>query len=147
MMAAPCAANALTSDYISCKNAQKVWFVIQHYGGGGDTDITLGLQEATAVDGTGAAAVTETFPIWVDTDAGTSSDALVRQTDAASYKIDTGAGADCLLVFEWDPAKFSSGYDCIMVTDSGGNGSNIISVLALIENRYPSATPPTAITD
>jgi len=147
MMAAPVAANAATYDYICCKNAHKVWFVIQHYGGGGDTDLVLSLKEATDVAAGTSAAVTATFPIWSDIDAGTASDGLVRQTDAANYTIDTGAGADYLTVLEWDPAKHTAGYDCISVVDTGGNASNIVSVLAVIQERYPADQPPSAIID
>lgn len=147
IMDAPCLANAISADYICCKNAHKVWFVVQHYGGGGDTDLVLSLTEATNVAAGTTSAVTATFPIWVDVDAGTASDALVRQTDAYNYTIDTGAGADCLLVFEWDPAKHTAGYDCVTLTATGGNASNYVSLLAVMAERYQQATPPTAITD
>lgn len=147
MMDAPVAANAIACDYICTKNAHRVWFIIQHYSGGGDTDLTISLTEAQEVAGSNTTAVTATFPIWTDTNAGTASDTLVRTTDAASYKIDTGAGTDYLVVIEWDPAKHTAGYDCITVSDSGGNASNIASVLAVIQERYPGDQPPTAITD
>lgn len=141
------AANSFTlSDYISCKNAHKVWFLINH-AGATDTDITFALDEATAVAGTTHAAVTATFPIWEDADAGTSSDTLVRQTDAASLVIDPATEGASMSIIEWDPAKHTSGYDCIAVSGSGGNASNTVTIFALIEERYPQATPPTAITD
>jgi len=98
MMDAPVAANALACDYICCKNAHKVWFIIQHYGGGGDTDLVLSLTEATDVAAGTSAAVTATFKIWSDIAASTTSDTMTRRTDAASYTIDTGAGADYLVV-------------------------------------------------
>jgi len=145
--AANTAANALAADIICCKNALKVWFVVSHYSGGGDTDLTLSLVEATDVSGSTTTAVTATFPIWSDTNAGTASDTLVRQTDAASYVINTGAGTDYLVVIEWDPAKHSDGYDCIQLADSGGNASNVINALAIIQERYQADQPPTAITD
>lgn len=142
------AANAVASDVISCKNAVgPVWFVMFHYGGGGDTDLVLSLVESTDVAAGTSAAVTETFPIWVDTDAGTSSDVLVRQTDAANYTIDTGAGSDALVVFQWDPAKHTDGYDCIAIGDSGGNASNTITILAMYEDRYKGSSLAAAITD
>lgn len=142
------AANAVACDYISENDVLgKVWFVIFHYGGGGDTDLVLSLTEATEVAGSTTSAVTATFPIWADTDAGTSSDVLVRQADAASYTIDTGAGADALVVIEWDPAKHTAGYDCITVTDSGGNASNTCTVLAVYEAKSKGATLAAAITD
>jgi hypothetical protein len=52
-----------------------------------------------------------------------------------------------LAVIEWDPAKHSAGYDCITLADSGGNAGNLVSVYALIAERYPQATPPSAIID
>jgi hypothetical protein len=141
------AANAFTmSDYICCKNAHKVWFLINH-AGATDTDITFALNEATDVAAGTNAAVTATFPIWEDADAGTSSDTLVRQTDAASLVIDPATEGSSLSVIEWDPAKHTSGYDCIAVSGSGGNASDTVTIIALIEERYQQATPPTAITD
>jgi hypothetical protein len=141
------AANAFTmSDYICCKNAHKVWFLINH-AGATDTDITFALNEATDVAAGTNAAVTATFPIWEDADAGTSSDTLVRQTDAASLVIDPATEGSSLSVIEWDPAQHTSGYDCIAVSGSGGNASDTVTIIALIEGRYQQATPPTAITD
>lgn len=142
------AANAVACDYISCKDVLgKVWFVVFHYSGGGDTDLVLSLDEATSVAGSTHAAVTATFPIWADIDAGTSSDVLVAQTAAASFTIDTGAGLDYLVVIEWDPAKHTAGYDCITVADSGGNASNTCTVLAVYESKNKGATLAAAITD
>lgn len=147
-IATPQAANGFSAgDYISCKNAHKVWFYIHHYSGGGDTDLVCSLKEATDVAAGTSAAVTATFPIWADSDHGTSSDGLARQTDAASYTIDTGAGTDYLVVFEWDPAKHTAGYDCITVVATGGNASNIVAVTAHILERYQQEVPPSAIID
>lgn len=140
------AADAVTYDTISCKDAHKVWFIIQHQGAN-DTDITMSLVESTDVANSTTTAVTATVPIWVDTNAGTASDTLVRQTDAASYVINTGVGTDQLVVIEWDPAKFSAGYDCIQLADSGGNGSNYLTALAIIDTRYKGASQQTVITD
>jgi len=143
----PVAANALADgDYVSCKNLKKLWIVVQHYGGGGDTDLVLSLKEATTVAGGSAAAITETFPIWANADTA-SADTLTRQTDAANYTIDTGDSKDHLVVIEWDPSKFSDGFDCVCLSSSGGNASNIASVLYLGDTRYKSDSPPAAITD
>ena len=137
-------ATAVTYDVICCKNAHKVWFLItQLYVA--DTDLTVSLVEAATVDGS-TTAVTATFPIWADVDIA-SVDALVRQTDAASFSIDTGAGKNQLVVIEWDPAKHTAGYDCIGLADAGGHASNYVTALAIIQTRYPGDPPPTAITD
>ena len=140
------AANSLGCDYICTKNLKKLWFVIRHKGAN-DTDLTLSLTEATDVAAGTNAAVTATFPIWVDTDHGTSSDGLVRQTDAASYVIDPALYGSSLVVIEWDPVKHTTGYDCITLTGASGHGSNVVSVFAIGELKYASASPPSVITD
>lgn len=139
------AANAMVYDIVSCKHAHKVWFIVQHTGTS-DTDMVLSLVENDDVAATTSAAVTKTFPIWVDADT-SSGDALTKQTDAASYTIDTGAGKNQLVIIEWDPAKHTSGYDCIQLADTGGNASNNAVAWAIIVTRYPQATPPSAIID
>jgi hypothetical protein len=143
------AANAVTSDYICCKNAHKVWFLIFH-AGANDTDLTFSLKEAVDVAETGgSSAVVATFPIWVDIDASTTSDLLIKQTDAASFAIDPATMNPVLLILEWDPAKHTAGYDCIAVADggAGGHANNTVQIFAIIEERYPAGQPPTAITD
>jgi hypothetical protein len=142
------AANGVTYDVISCKDALKVWFIVSHIGDS-DTDCTLSLVESTDVAGTTTTAVTATFPIWVNKTVNTSSDTLTRQTDAASYAINTTTAAerDQLVVIEWDPAKFSSGYDCIQLADTGGNASNNMTALAIIQPRYQGVATQTVITD
>ena len=76
-----------------------------------------------------------------------SSDTLVRQADAYTYTIDTGASANQMVVFEVDPSILSDGYDCVYLSDSGGNASNIVTILFVGAPRYSGATLPTAITD
>ena len=148
MPAITAAANAVVYDVISCKNLHKVWFIIQHCGAT-DVDLTLQLYEATDVAAATNAIVTATFPIWVDTSVSVTSDTLVRQTDAAVYTIDVGAGGDDqLVIIEWDPAKHTAGYDCIYIVDgatAAGSASNTVTVLAIGATRYQQDTPPTAI--
>ena len=140
------AANAVASDVISCKNAVgPVWILVHHYGGGGDTDLVLSLAEHTAV-GESAVAITDTFPIWANTDV-SAGDVVSRQTDAANYTIDTGDSKDHTVMFQWDPAKFSAGYDCLSVADSGGNASNTCTIFAIYEARDKGDTLAAAITD
>jgi hypothetical protein len=141
------AANAFTmSDYICTKNLKRVVFIVSH-AGANDTDLTIGLDEATAVAAGTHAAVTATVPIARDIDHGTSSDTLVRATDAASFVIDPATMGSIVLVMEWDPAKHTSGYDCIAVSGSGGHGSNTVTIFALGEAKYEQASLPTVITD
>ena len=147
-------ADTVTYDVVCCKNAHKVWFVImQLYGG--NTDITFSLTELTAVGGT-TAAVTAAFPVWYDVDvaaattgaaATTHIDALTLITSGASHIMDTGAGKSQMCIIEWDPSKHTAGYDCIQITDASGSGSNYITALAIIQERYPQASPPSAVTN
>ena len=139
---------ATVSKYISCKNANKVWILISH-NFTTDTDLTaIGLKESTAVATTGAA-VTATFPIWSQHVAlYGDSDTWTRETDAASYTpIDPALYGDTSLIFEWDPAKHTAGYDCIAVAAAGGNAANNVHIFAFIEERYQQASPPSAIID
>lgn len=133
-----------TGDYISCKYAHRVYVVI-HLTQGAANTVAYGLNEATAVLPSGAAAVTATFPIWSNLDCA-ASDTLVRQTDAATYTTDAGQKHK-QVIFEWDPAKFSSGCDCLAVTSGASNAGNIVEAMYYIASRYPGDQPPAAITD
>jgi hypothetical protein len=135
------------SDWISCKNAQKVWIVGYYYGTTATT-FPVTMYEATAVAGTGSAIITATWPIW-KVSSTTSTDALTRQTDAAILTIDPdGVGTSPMLfVFEWDPSKFSAGFDCLAVKGLTGNAADNVSILAYIQERYGQAAPPSAIVD
>lgn len=143
----PVAANALgTCDYVSCKNIKKLWVVLQHYSAGGDTNLVLTINEATTVAGAGATAIEVACPIWYNIDTA-SGDTLTRATDAYTFTVDTGAGKNQLWILEWDPAKFSAGFDCFALVSADGNASNIVSVLYIAEMRYQSDSPPAVITD
>ena len=142
------AANAFTmSDYLSMKNVKHATFVISH-AGATDTDLTVGLDEATAVAAGTHRSVTAVFPILVDIDHGTTSDTLVREAaDAATYKIDPATMGSAIVVFEWDPAKHTEGYDCIAVRGSGGDASDTVVVFAILEMKYQQASLPSCIID
>lgn len=140
------AANAVDCDVVCCKGVHKVWFVISH-NGANDTDLTLTLTEATDVAAGTTSAVTATCPIWLDADAGTTSDTLVAQTEAAAITIDPATQGSALAIIEWNPVKHTAGYDCITLADSGGHADNTIAILAVVDMRYPQETPPSVITD
>jgi hypothetical protein len=140
------AANAVACDVVSFKNFHHGAFVVMH-SGSSDTDLVLSLYEATTVAAGTNQAITTAVPLYVDADMGTSSDTLVRQTDAYAYTIDTGVSANQMVVFEVDPSILSDGYDCVYLADSGGNASNTVTILFVGAPRYSGATLPTAITD
>lgn len=140
------AANAVDCDIISLKNAHKCWIVVIHTGES-DTDLVLTLNEATDVAGGTSSAITVTCPIWVDLDMGTSSDTLARTTDAYAYTIDTGTAPNQMVIIEVDPTIFTDGYDCLKITDSGGNASNVCTIFAVTDPRQKQDAPLTNITD
>ena len=143
----PVAADALvdTSDWINLENAKGALIIVSHYRGG-DTDVVLTVHEGATGTGTTALTTGAEFPIWVNTDMATS-DALVRQTDAVTYTIDTGTYTGTQLVVFYIPAaKLTSGYKWIQLGCSGGHASSIISGLYILDGaRYQQETPPTAI--
>ena len=137
------------TDYVCCKNAHSVEFLIQH-SGANDTDLTaIGLIEATDVAAGTAANVAVTFPIWSKDQASyLTSDGWDRETDAVAYTpLDPALKGDTRLWFYWDPAKHTAGYDCIAVRAVGGHASNFVVVTAFIKERYKQADPPSAIVD
>ncbi len=133
-----------TGDYISCKNAHRVW-IVGHITQGNAATITIGITEAATVAGGSAAAVTAVVPIWANLDCA-ASDTIVRRTDAATYTTDAGIKHK-IVIMEWDPAKHTSGLDCITVTTGASNAANLVSFQYFIETRYPQDNPPAAITD
>ena len=135
-----------TGDAICCKNLSKVWVVLQNYSGGGDTDLVIYLYEATDVAIGTTAVITATFPIWTNLDTATS-DQFTKQDDAANYTVDTEAADNSIVILEWDPAKFTAGYDCLYVLSTGGNVANYGSALYIGLPMYQSDNPPSIIVD
>jgi len=134
-------------DYISCKNAHKVWCVIL-YNQADANPITFGVNEATAVLPAGAVPIVATMPIWSNLACGTS-DLLVRQANAATYA--SGAGiATKMIIFQVDPSILSAGFDCIAVrSDTNIAAAQYVAYFYVIEPRYaaPVAQIPSYIID
>jgi hypothetical protein len=136
-----------TGDYISVKDASRV-FVVVHITQGNAATVALTIEQATAVAGTGSKAITNVVPIWSDLDTATG-DALVRRTDAVSYTTDA-AVKNKIVVFQVDAASLdtNNGFDCLVVKTGASNAANITQAMYyLVGQRYPQATPPAAITD
>jgi hypothetical protein len=113
-----------------------------------DSDWTLSVHEGAtaAVAAAGTYEVAATFPIWVNYDAA-ASDAMVRQTDAATLVVDTGVYAGKLIVVcFYVPADIlTEGRNWIALGASGG-GTGLASVLYQLDGaRFQQTTPPTAI--
>ena len=146
-LAAPAAdAAGRTGAYVSLKSAHKA-YIVCHIDQGDASTIALSLEQATDVSGTGAKAVTTTFPIWSNLDV-SASDTLVARTAAASYTTDAGL-KNKIVVFEITPEDvldMAGGYDCITVVSGASNAANITSAVAyLTPLRYQQATPISAV--
>jgi hypothetical protein len=52
-----------------------------------------------------------------------------------------------MVFWEIDPTIFSDGYDCLKITDSGGNASNTVLIQVFTDPRQKQDAPLTNITD
>ena len=124
---------ALLADYISLKNAQMCWVVVQYHQGDADNQtFTMYRSELVA---SGAAVLTNVVPIWSNLDCATSN-AMVRRTDAINYAGGTGT-THKLIVFQIDPASLGTTYDCITVGTAGNvQATSWMSVLYLLQPKF-----------
>lgn len=134
--------------WISCKNAHKVYVVV-HVDQGNAATIALTLEQAQAIAGTGAKAITATVPIWSNLDTA-ASDTLVRRTDAASYTTDAGVKIK-IVIFEIQPQRaldLANDFDCIRVVTGASNAANITSGLYVASPlRFEGDPPPSMVID
>lgn len=138
------AADALgtSADVVSLENYHRLWIIAIHKGTS-DTDLVLNVQECDDTTPTTAADMSDTFPIWENTNY-SSSDTLTRITDAASYTIDPAAAGSTMVVIEVDPSKLTAGYPCVRVKGTGGHSENTVAVLYALDPRYPGDPLPAA---
>jgi hypothetical protein len=126
----------VTADYISLKLAHMVYLVAvftQAVGHATGMDPV----QATAVDGTGAKAITNTVPIWANADISLTSK-LTRQTDAITYNINVAA-KNQIVIMQIDPASFdvANGFDVLGVTvDDSSQATDLVSLTAFVVPRY-----------
>jgi len=135
-----------TGAYVSLKGYERC-FLVAYITQGNAAQVTLTPNQATAVAGTGAK-VTGNVPIWADLDVATS-DALVRQTDAANYQTDV-AVKNKIVVLQIDAAALdvNGGFDCVNLSTSASNAANITSAFAILTGaRFQQVTPPSAVVD
>ena len=136
---------ALSSDYVSCKLAHKLWAIVV-VNQGNAAQMVLSVEQATDVSGTGHIPIVNAVPIWLCEDADTS-DALVPQTAGVGLTLTVGTTKK-IVVFEIDPALFTlANADCLKLVTTVSHADNQTCVLFLLATRYPSETPPSAIID
>ncbi len=133
----------VTCDYVSLANVHRAWILASFTQAVGHAT-TVQPQKATAVTPTGATSITGTQQIWMNEDTATS-DTLVAQTAATSQAVAATVKKKQVL-FEIDPSKFGDTYDVLGCTISNSSqATNFVSVVYILETRYPQATPPAAI--
>lgn len=134
-----------TADYVSVRNANWVWVIINvTQAVGHATAFTL--NRATAVAGTGATTLASNVQAWLNEDVA-ASDTLVKQTDAKSVTV-TNDVKNKQIVFGIDPSTLGDTYDVITVLSADSSqATNFWSVTYLLDTKYKQATPPAAITD
>lgn len=133
--------------WISVKNCHKV-YIVAHIDQGNAATIQLDIDQATAVAGTGAKAITKNVKIWSNLDAAVS-DELIRRADALNYVTDA-AVKEKIVVIELDPSTLdiAGGFDCIRVKTGASNVANLTQLMYLgTPLRFPAATPPSAVVD
>lgn len=136
-----------TGDWVSLKN-YKTCFIVCNITQGDPATVAITIQQAKAVAGTSAKAITVPVPIWSNLDCATS-DTLVQQTAAVSYTTDAGVAIK-QVIFQVDSSTLdiANGFDCVAVLTGASDAANITSAqYFLAGGRYLQATPPAAITD
>jgi len=135
-----------TSTYVSLKNATRATFVFEITQGNAAT-ILLSLLQASAVAGTGSKAG-PTAKVWACADT-SASDALVAQTDGATFTTDAGLKNKRVMI-QVDAIQLdvANGFDCVAVSTGASNAANITSCTVFLSGeRYQQTTPPSAIVD
>jgi len=131
----------VTTDYISLKNAHRV-FVVCVMTQAATHATGIDPVQATAVDGTGAKAITNAVPIWKNADISTTS-VMTRLTDAITANATAGTDNQ-VITFDIDPAKLdvANSFDVLGFTvDDSSEATNFISIVAYVIPRYSSPAP------
>jgi hypothetical protein len=135
-----------SSDAISLKNTSGTVIVEASINQGNAATVAVTLQQCTAVDGTGAKALTVNVPIFVSQDVGgASGDVLTRQTDGVAFTT-SAALTRKTIRFVVDPATLdlAGGFDCLRFTTGASNAANITSGRIIVAPTYPQ-TPQSSV--
>ena len=121
---APQVGAAITGDYISLKKAGHVTVLVDITQGHADV-VSITIEQATKVDGTGSKAIAKAVPIYLVADAAVS-DEWVAQTPAVAYTT-SAALKHKLVAFEINASDLdvAGGFDCITVKTAASNAANI----------------------
>ncbi len=121
-----------TGAWVSVIGARRIYLIAMIAQGNAAT-VALTPQQATSTVGAGAKAIAAR--IWADLDAA-SLDALVRQTDAASFTTDA-ALKNKIVLFEIDAAALDTngGYNTVNLSTGPSNVANITAAAAILTGR------------
>jgi hypothetical protein len=141
VLSAPATTNGgVTTDYISLKNAHRVYLVAvftQAVGHATGMDPV----QAQAVAGTNVKPITHPVTVWANNDVAASS-VLIRQAYGVTYNL-AATAKNQLVVMEIDPAGFdvANGFDTLGCTiDDSSQAGNLVTVLAFVVPRYDQST-------
>lgn len=132
-----------TGAYIATKNLLRV-FVVFHINQGNAATVKCSISKATAVSGTGAAAMSETVRIASSEDQATSHQFTV--TTAADFTT-SAATKGKLVVFDIEPGRLGDTYTAIAPVTGASNAANITSALIYGVPRVGGATTPSVLVD
>jgi hypothetical protein len=135
-----------SSDAVALKHTTGVVIVEASINQGNAATVALTLQQCTAVDGTGAKALTVNVPIYVSQDVGgAAGDVLTRQADGVAFT--TSAALTRKTVrFVIDPTTLdlANGFDAIRITTGASNAANITSARVIVSPTY-AQTPVSSL--
>lgn len=102
---------------------------------GADADCVITWYEADNVAKDNPVLMTKSLQIWAATDIDTSN-ALIRQTNAANYTIDTTAGKSQTVRFKIDPTQVSVGKTAIYPNIGNSDAANLIHAEFHVVSKY-----------
>lgn len=128
-------AGALVGDYISLKNVNKAYVLVEIQQANAAT-VAITIEQDTTIGISASKAITVAVPIWSNLDCA-ASDLLVARTAAVSYTTDNGVKHK-LVLFEIDPTTLdiANGFDCICVKVAGSDVANIVGAQYILDLRY-----------
>lgn len=145
-------AAAQAGDWVSMKNYQRMAIVFFGRAGSAGTDVTFTVEQATAVAGTGAKALTFTELFKKE-----GADLLaigeftkVTQAAANTYTSTNNEQSDQIVVIDIkaEDLDIANDFDCVRLSVNAGNAAKIVSALYMLwEPRYGKEVLPSAIVD
>ena len=137
-----------TGAYVTLKHCRGAAYIVCNIAQGNAATIALTINQATAVAGTSAKAITGLCRIWTNLDT-SANDTLTPQSAAVSYTTDAGV-KNKVVIFEVLPETLdlANGFTSIAIVTGASNVANITSAMYhLTDYGYQGLTLPTAVVD